>query len=206
MARTRAAVIGRLFWWESLAEDVTKFVSTCVTRQRDKARCHKPYGLLQPLSVPEKPWHIVTFAFIVKLPKTVWGNDCICVFVDRLTKMVHFLVCREAMSATQFAKLYVDHIFRFTDGLSREFMIDRDVRFTSAFWKGVTELLRPRTLISFSFHPQTDGQTKRVNQTLETYLRHMFLWNVMSGIFCCHVQSSPIMQRITGVSVLARSS
>ena len=54
IARTRAAV-GRLFWWESLDSDVTKFVSTCVACQRNKARRHKPYGLLQPLPVPEKP-------------------------------------------------------------------------------------------------------------------------------------------------------
>jgi hypothetical protein len=68
-AQTWAAV-GRLFWWESLDNDVTKFISTCVACQRNKARCHKPYGLLQPLPVPKKSWHIVTFNFIVKLPKT----------------------------------------------------------------------------------------------------------------------------------------
>jgi hypothetical protein len=98
IARTRAAV-GRLFWWESLNSDVTKFVSTCVACQRNKACCHKPYGLLQPLPVPEKPWHTVTFDFIVKLPKTSRGNDSVCVFVDKLTKMVHFVACKEEVSA-----------------------------------------------------------------------------------------------------------
>jgi hypothetical protein len=57
-------------------------------------------------------------------------------------------------------------------GLSREFITYRDTKFTSAFWKGVTELLGTRAVMSSSFHPQTDGQTERVNQTLETYLRH----------------------------------
>jgi hypothetical protein len=148
MARTWAAV-GRLFWWESLDKDVTKFVSTCVTCQRNKARRHKPYGLLQPLPIPVKPWHTVTFDFIVKLPKTSRGNDNICVFVDKLTKMVH-------LSAKEFAELYVDHVFRL-HGLSREFITDRDVRFTSAFWQEVTDLLGTRTVMSSSFHPQTDG-------------------------------------------------
>jgi hypothetical protein len=86
MLRTRVAV-GRMFWRKSLAGDVAKYVSTCVACQRNKARRHKPYGLLQPLPVPEKPWHTVTFDFIVKLPK---GNNSICVFVDKLTKLVHF--------------------------------------------------------------------------------------------------------------------
>jgi hypothetical protein len=139
MARTWAAV-GRMFWWESLDKDVTKFVSTCVTCQRNKARRHKPYGLLQPLPVPVKPWHTVTFDFIVKLPKTSQGNDSICVFVDKLTKMVHFVACKEKVSAREFAELYVDHVFRL-HGLSREIITDRDTRFTSAFWQGVTELL-----------------------------------------------------------------
>ena len=170
MSRTRVAV-GRMFWWKSLAGDVAKYVSTCVACQRNKARRHKPYGLLQPLPVPEKPWHTVTFDFIVKLPKTSRGNDSICVFVDKLTKLVHFVACKEEVSAKEFAELYVDHVFRL-HGLSREFITDRDSRFTSAFWQEVTVLLGTRTVMSSSFHPQTDGQTERVNQTLETYLRH----------------------------------
>jgi hypothetical protein len=98
MSRTRVAV-GRMFWWKSLAGDVAKFVSTCVACQRNKARRHKPYGLLQPLLVLEKPWHTVTFDFIVKLPETSRGNDSICVFVDKLTKLVHFVACKEEVSA-----------------------------------------------------------------------------------------------------------
>ena len=168
--KTRKAV-GRLFWWTSMTEDVAKYISCCVMCQRNKSRRHKPFGALQPLPVPEKPWHTVTFDFIVKLPKTARGNDSICVFVDKLTKMVHFVACREELSAKDFAELYVDQIWRL-HGLSREFITDRDRRFTSAFWKGVTELLGTKHVMSSSFHPQTDGQTERVNQTLETYLRH----------------------------------
>jgi hypothetical protein len=170
MSRTRAAV-GRMFWWKFLAGFVAKFVSSCVACQRNKARRHKPHGLLQPLPVPEKPWHTVTFDFIVKLPKTSRSSDSICVFVDKLTKLVHFVACKEEVSAKEFVELYVDHVFRL-HGLSREFITDRDPRFTSAFWQEVTVLLGTRTVMSSSFHPQTDGQTERVNQTLETYQRH----------------------------------
>jgi hypothetical protein len=75
------------------------------------------------------------------------------------------------VSAKEFAELYVDHIFRL-HGLSREVITGRDTRFTSAFWQEMTVLLGTRTVMSLSFHPQTDGQTERVNQTLETYLQH----------------------------------
>jgi hypothetical protein len=172
MSRTRVAV-GRMFWWKSLAGDVATFVSTCVACQRNTARRHKPYGLLQPLPVPEKPWHTMTFDFIVKLLKTSRGNDSICVLVDKLTKLVHFVACKKEVSAKEFAELYVDHVFRL-HGLSSMFITDRDSRFTSALWpmQEVIILLGTRTVMSSSFHPQTDGQTERVNQTLETYLRH----------------------------------
>jgi hypothetical protein len=81
------------------------------------------------------------------------------------------VACKEEVSAKEFAELYVDHVFRL-HGLSHKFITDRDPRFTSTFWQEVTILLGTRTVMLSSFHPQTDGQTKRVNQTLETYLQH----------------------------------
>jgi hypothetical protein len=89
-----------------------------------QARCHKPYELLQPLPVSEKPWHMVTFGFIVKLPKMSRDNDSICVFVDKLTKVVHFVACKEEVSAKELAELYFDHVFCL-HGLSHEFITDR---------------------------------------------------------------------------------
>jgi hypothetical protein len=86
--------------------------------------------VLQPLPVPEKPWHTVTFDFIVKLSKTSRGNDSICVFVDKLTKMVHFVACKEALFTKDFAELYVDHVFCLQ---SCECITYRDTRYTSAF-------------------------------------------------------------------------
>jgi hypothetical protein len=113
----------------------------------------------------------VTFDFNLKLPKTNRGNNSICVFVDKLTKLVHFVACKEEVSAKEFAELYVDHVFRL-HGLSREFITTRVTRFTSAFWQEVSVLLGTKIVMSSSLDPQTDGQTERVNQTLETYLRH----------------------------------
>jgi hypothetical protein len=91
------------------------------------------------------------------------------------------------VSAKEFAELYVNHVFCL-HGLSREFITDHDPRFTSAFWQEVTILLGTRTVMSSSFHQQTDGQTERVNRTLETYLRHFIyvgmrlkLWRIIGN-------------------------
>jgi hypothetical protein len=163
-----------------MRENVARYVTNCPSCARNKARRHAPYGRLQTIPVPEKPWHSVSMDLIVKLPVTARGHNAICVFVDEdgtlralslLTKMVHFVPCKEKLSAKGFAELYVDNVFRY-HGLSEEFIFDRDSRFTSEFWKGVTELLGTRLCVSSSSHPQTDGQTEWVNQTLEAYLRH----------------------------------
>jgi hypothetical protein len=174
--------------------------------QRDNARRHKPYGLLQPLPVPEKPWHTVTFDFIVKLPKTSRGNDSICVLIDKLTKMVHFVACMEEVSRREFAELYVDHVFC-VYGLSREFITDRDTKFTSAFWRGVTKLLGTRTVMSSSFGIRK--QTVKRKELTKLWRRTsdiMSLLSLMIEILCCHVQTLPIMQRTISPSVQHSSS
>ena len=163
--------VAKFFWWPSLKADVLYHVSACDLCQRNKARRHRPYGLLQPLEPPEQPFDSISYDFITKLPLTPRGHDTICVFVDRLTKMAYFAPCNETITAKGFAKLYVDTV-QTHQGLSKTFVSDRDVRFTSAFWREVAELLGTRLCMSSAFHASTDGQTEVVNQTLETYLRH----------------------------------
>jgi hypothetical protein len=89
MSRIRVAV-GRMFWWKSLAGDVAKFVSTCVACQKNKARRHKPYGLLQPLPVSEKPWHTVTIHSIL-LSSFLRRAGVTIVFVSSMTSSLSWL-------------------------------------------------------------------------------------------------------------------
>jgi hypothetical protein len=143
--------IQKLFFRTSMREDVARYVTICVSCARNKARCHAPYGRLQTIPVPEKPWYSVSMDLIIKLLLMARGHNSICVFVDRLTKMVHFVPCKEKLSAKGFAELYIDNVFRY-HGLSKEFISDRDSWLTSEFWKGVTELLGTRLCVSSSFH------------------------------------------------------
>ena len=81
------------YWWPDLERDVRQYVSTCHHCQRNKASNEKPAGLLQTLPVPEFRWQWVTADFITDLPETKAGHTAIVVFVDRLSKMVHFAPC-----------------------------------------------------------------------------------------------------------------
>eukprot|EP01066_Platyproteum_vivax_P012809 Platyproteum_vivax@DN5822_c0_g1_i1.p1 len=146
------------------------FVDTCETCQRNKVARQRPIGLLQPLPVPLHPWKAVTMDFIVKLP-TSKGFDSICVVVDRLTKQAHFIPCCETISADQTAELFLQNIFRL-HGLPDEIITDRGPQFRAHFWTSLCDLLGIQAKRSTAYHPQTDGQTERVNQTLEQYLRN----------------------------------
>ena len=92
------------------------------------------------------------------------------VVVDRFTKMAHFVALKTEATATDVANKFVSEIWK-THGLPDEIISDRDTKWTGEFWQGICKLLNIKRKLSTAFHPQTDGQTERVNQTLETYLR-----------------------------------
>ncbi|KZT62760.1 ribonuclease H-like protein, partial [Calocera cornea HHB12733] len=148
---------------------VRRYVSGCDTCQRTKAPRHKPYGLLQPLDVPTRPWHSISMDFIVKLPLSS-GYDSIWVVVDRFTKMSHFVPCNETVTASGLASLFLQHIFRL-HGFPQSIVSDRGSLFVSQFWQRFLELANVESNPSTAYHPQTNGQTERVNQELEQYLR-----------------------------------
>lgn len=45
------------------------------------------------------------------------------------------------------------------------------VQFTSRFWRALCEILKIELALSSAYHPQTNGQTERTNQTLAQYIR-----------------------------------
>jgi len=108
--------------------------------------------------------------FIVGLPKTAKGHTVIWVIVDRLTKSAHFIPGKSTFSVSKWAQIYVREVVRL-HGVPVSIVSDRDPRFTSNFWKSLQTALGTRLDFSTAFHPQTDGQTERLNQVLEDMLR-----------------------------------
>ena len=111
--------------------------------------------------------------FIIELPKCQ-GYDRIWVIVDRFSKMAHFIPLKKTTAAS-LALEFVKEIWRL-HGLPKGIISDRDVLFTGNFWTDVKKLLGITGRRSTAFHPQTDGQTERVNQVLEQYLRAFVNW------------------------------
>uniref|UniRef100_A0AAV1U3G3 Integrase catalytic domain-containing protein n=1 Tax=Peronospora matthiolae TaxID=2874970 RepID=A0AAV1U3G3_9STRA len=83
--------------------------------------------------------------------------------------MVHLVAVPDSITAQGYARVFIDAIFRL-HGLRRELVSDRDPRFTAEFWQFVFRSLGTRLKMSTSDHPETDGQTERVNRVLEGIL------------------------------------
>ena len=166
------------FWWPQMRETVNNFVSTCDSCQRVKTLRQRPAGKLQPLPIPEQPWESIGMDWIVALPLTttpvgrVQGYNAIMVVVDRLTKMSHFIPMHETeVNAPQVGRMLVDNVFR-PHGVPRSIVSDRDPKLTSEWMTEWCRLLGIDQAMSTAYHPQTDGQTERVNGVLEDMLRH----------------------------------
>jgi hypothetical protein len=162
-------LLERDYEWEGHRKMVEEYVRSCEICNRGKAQREKPRGLLQPLPIPTRPWESIGWDFITDLPITVNGNDTILTVVDRFTKEGHFIPCRKDLTADKLADLFLTHIVRI-HGLPSSIVSDRDKLFTSKFWKAFTTALGITPKLSTSFHPQTDGQTERLNSILEQYL------------------------------------
>jgi hypothetical protein len=160
----------RNFWWKNMRKDIADYVSRCFTCQQVKAEHQKPAGLLQPLPVPEWKWSEISMDFVVGLPRSKRGNDSIWVIVDRLTKSAHFLPVKTTYTADTLARIYISEVIRL-HGIPDCIVSDRGSVFTSRFWRSLQEALGTDLDYCSTCHPQTDGQTERVNQVLEDMLR-----------------------------------
>jgi hypothetical protein len=162
-------------YFPKMRQAIEDFVKKCTICRRNKHDRHLPYGLLQPLQVPNRPWESVAMDFIVKLPPsadpvTKESYDGIMVVVDRFSKFGRFIPYRETWTATQLAHVFIKNVVA-NHGLPVQLVTDRDKLFTSNFWTALMQHLGVQHKMSTAYHPQTDGQTERLNQVLEQYLR-----------------------------------
>ena len=168
VTRTQA-LVGQYFEWRGMATAVEAYVRSCAACQRNKVVRHAPFGLLNPLPIPHQPWSSVSLDWITDLPPSNY-NDAILVVVDRLTKQAIFIPTTKSLSAADVATLFLQHVVR-VHGIPESIVSDRDPIFTSHFWNRLLDLMQIKANRSTAFHPQTDGQTERLNSVLEQYLR-----------------------------------
>jgi len=162
-------LVTRNYWWPEVTRDVGKYMEGCNLCQRMKNRMEELAEKLKLSEVPKKPWSHLTVDFIMKLP-VVAGKDVVLVVCDRLLKMMHFVAMTEGTLAEGLARLFWDNVWKL-HGLPESVVSDRGPQFMAELTKKLNRMLGIKTKLSMVFHPQTDGQTERMNQKLEQYLR-----------------------------------
>jgi len=167
-----AELVMRNFWWPGVTREVKQYVEESNACQHNKNKTQSPVEKLMPNSIPEKAWTYISADFIMKLP-LAQGYDSILVVVDRFTKIAHFIPTTERMSTEELAQLLRDNVWKL-HGLPDSIISDRGPQFAAGVMRELNCILGIETKLSTAFHPQTDGQTERMNQELEQYLQ-MFI-------------------------------
>jgi hypothetical protein len=161
-------LLTRNFYWPNMESDVRSYCNECDNCQRTKAPRHAKHGLLHPLELACKPWTHISTDFITDLPESE-GATMILVVVDRFTKMAHFIPISKKDSPTV-ARAYLENVWKY-HGFPEDVVSDRDGTFTGQFFTDLYDYLGIKRSMSTAYHPQTDGQTERINQVIESYLR-----------------------------------
>jgi len=144
-------------------------VNSCNVCSRNKPHHHKPYGLLKQLLVPLRPWNSISIGFIEQL---LVSNRCsdILVVVDRLIKQAIFIPTPSTLDSAALTTLFISYVFS-KHSVPSHVMSDRGLEFISRFSKSLVQALSMRLHFTSGYHPEADGQSKRVNQTLEQYIQ-----------------------------------
>ena len=162
-------LVSRNYWWPNISRYVGRYVATCDLCLQTKVQHQKPTGELHPLPVPEECWDVMSVDFIVELPES-GGYDAIMVVIDSVGKRAHFMETVTTITAAGAANLYLRHVWKH-HGLPCKVISDRGAQFIAEFMRELYRLLGIEIGASMAYHPQTDGQTERVNQELEQYIR-----------------------------------
>lgn len=168
--RTYAA-LRTAYYWPNMRRDLEKgYVPSCDDCQRFKSSTSKSAGPLHPLPVPDKRGDSVAIDFVGPLPEDQ-GFNSLVTFTDRLGADIRLAPLRTDVTAEKFANIFFDNWYC-ENGLPLNIISDRDHLFTSKFWDALHKISGVKLKMSTSFHPQTDGSSKRTYKTVVQALRY----------------------------------
>lgn len=162
-------LLTRTYWWPGVTRDVKAYVTGCEKCQATKVHCQKPVGPLHPHDVPNGPWEIIGTDLIGARPES-GGYNAISVTTNHFTKQLRLNPTNMTCTSEGMARIYRDKIFPI-HGLPHKFIHDCGPQYHSRFMKELYRLLGIEGNFTTAYHPQTNGQTERMNQEIEHYLR-----------------------------------
>ncbi|KAF8698606.1 hypothetical protein RHS03_07507, partial [Rhizoctonia solani] len=161
-------LVSRNYYWPGIQADTYWHVDSCKTCQQVWKPKYAPIPP-QPLELPSRPWQHVSYNMIVDLPKDR-NSDSILVIVDSFTKYVILVECSKKLKAPELADLFLRHVWK-RYSMPKKTVLDCGQVFNNKFLKALYQRLGIDPHFSLAYHPQSDGQTERVNPMVEHFLR-----------------------------------
>jgi hypothetical protein len=154
--RKTVAVVKSQYFWLGMKREIEKYITRCMECQKVKEEHRHPTGFLQPLTIPEWKWEVVTMDFIMGLPRKEKLHDSIMVVVDKLTKSAHFIPLKATHKATNVVDIFMKEVAQLHK-IPKKIVSNRDPKFTSNFWKGLFKGFITNLNFSIAYHPKSDG-------------------------------------------------
>ena len=163
--------ITKSMYLRHLSKRLRKYIEHCPRCQLNQTKRHRPYGNMVPIDRPGIPFHTVTMDFIMALPVTDGGFDCLLTITCKFSKRVLLVPGQSNWGAEKWAEVTLAALIGHDWGIPYATISDRDTKFVSVFWKSLFKALGCELLTSTAYHAQTDGQSERTNQTVEIAVR-----------------------------------
>jgi hypothetical protein len=170
-------LINRKYWWPGISIAVRTYCNVCLLCNKTKTPRSLPIGFLKPLMILLAPWRNISVDYITPLPPYRRKNRAVqhvVDVVDRLTRIRHF-IATEGLGIEELAEQFIERVYGL-HGLPETIISDRGTQFVSMLCRALSAKLAVTLKLSSPFHPQTNGQTERINAELEQYLRLFMDW------------------------------
>jgi len=162
-------LVSRNYWWPQMSRYIGQYVSTCDLCLRTKLIRQALVGELHPLQILDSQWDTLSVDFVVELPFSS-GHNAVMTVVDSVSKRAHFIPTHTTVTAEGAARLFLYQVWKL-HGLLKCVILDRRPQFIAHFTSELYRLPGIKLASSTAWHPQTNGQTERVNQELDQYLQ-----------------------------------
>ena len=163
--RTYERIAGSMYL-RRLSDSLKQYIRHCLEYQVNQTKRHPPYGALTPMPYSTTPFYTIVMDFILALKPTAHtagGFDCLLTITCKSTKRVLLVSGREKWGSKEWANAVITALIGYDWGIPVAIISDRDPKFMSSFWRFIFEKLGTSLLTSTAYHPQTDGQSERIN-------------------------------------------
>lgn len=166
------------YWWPKIKKDIETYIHACETCQWTKSSTQAKVAPLYPNAIPSWPWTHISIDMVTGLPMCN-GYNAILMIVNCFSMEIIPIACSTELSSEGWVNFLHDEVYA-KHRMPQVVISDWGTVFVSKFMKDLYDLLQIKANASTAFHPQTDGQTERVNQEVEKYLQ----------IFVNHLQNN----------------